>query len=206
MFGQTTTAPTFNLDFYAMAATVIPVFFLALTLQGRLFDETERLMKKHSEAAQAAVDRLDHAVHWESDTRTRQAKEDKRKVRSEVRTMIRPILQPFLFSNLIALVVIVVVSMSLAAEVMAVVALAESHAGPDVQNFVEGALVTLTCGIGLVLYARINIASAGPKVRVALMWRLAKAFLCPSTASGPSAVATSAVPSVDATESSTAGY
>ena len=44
-----TTAPVFNVTFYSVAATVIPVLFLALAVQGRMY---ENLMKAASDAVE----------------------------------------------------------------------------------------------------------------------------------------------------------
>ncbi|MGO9296208.1 MAG: hypothetical protein ACLP52_20425 [Streptosporangiaceae bacterium] len=59
----------FNSDFYLVSASIIPVFFLAVTLQGKIFSSTEQLMRKLLRSAQEGVKRIKQTA--EEPTRSR---------------------------------------------------------------------------------------------------------------------------------------
>lgn len=133
----------FRANFYIVSATVIPVFFLALTLQGKQFDAVETMLQKLNDRGEKHLDR----VFIERDDK---------------RFAIAP--GPFLRFALIQLiwtaiwvVTILVLLFSVLGEVFALLALDRGRAASSTQEIVLIAVLGLTIGVGLLLYIRVQI-------------------------------------------------
>jgi hypothetical protein len=126
-----------TINFYLGAATVIPVFFLTLTLQGKQFDAVENLLRKLSQSTERGLKQMETSEKW-----------------LKIATKITFFQLSWI---LIRGLTILVLSVSLLGEVLALLALSNGSDDSATHNLVLIAVVGLTVGIGILLYIRVEI-------------------------------------------------
>ena len=128
-----------NSDFYVVSATIIPVFLLALTLQGKQFDDTEHLMRKLNHSIKEYLDQIDFSqLNWR---------------------VLWKLLLSLLAITIIRSVAAALLLTSVLGEVFAILALQQGKADPGSQGVVLLAVLSLTIGVGLLLFVRLEIIS-----------------------------------------------
>jgi hypothetical protein len=135
----------FNANFYLVSATVIPVFFLAVTLQGRIFSSAENLMRRLLRSAQERLERFEQTVGAPD----RQPLNVRREIVAQSWRL--------LLFQLIWMISIVVLAVSVIGETLAVLALDQGRASALVHTLVLAAVFGLTIGTGILLYVRLQM-------------------------------------------------
>jgi len=129
-----------NSDFYIVSATVIPVFFLALTLQGKQFDDAEQLMRKLNHSVKKHLDQIEQDIAEGSGSL------------ASLKALL-----PALASTAIWIVATGLLVFSILGEVFAILPLYQGKADPGTRPLVLIAVLGLTIGVGLLLYIRLRI-------------------------------------------------
>lgn len=124
-------------DFYIVSATIIPVFFLALTLQGKQFDDAEHLMRKLNQSIKEHLDQIGFSKpNWRAFS----------KFALSLITL-----------TVIRIVTLALVVFSVLGEVFAILPLYQGKADPGTRGLVLIAVLGLTIGVGLLLFVRLEI-------------------------------------------------
>lgn len=129
-----------NSDFYVVSATVIPVFFLALTLQGKQFEEAEKLMQTLTSSFKKLLDQVEKDIAAKSYSRD-----------------FWKIISSGFAVSVIYLITLALLLISVLGEALAVWALYNEKANSETRVIVLTAILSLTCSIGLLLFFRLQI-------------------------------------------------
>jgi hypothetical protein len=125
------------MNFYLVSATIIPVFFLALTLQGKQFDAVEELLRKLTHWSERGLQEIQPEKGW-----------------------IWIIVKLAFFQvswMVIRGVTTLVLAFSVLGEILAILALSQGSADPVTHNLVLVAVIGLASGVGVLLYVRLEI-------------------------------------------------
>jgi hypothetical protein len=149
--------------FYVVAATVIPVYFLALTLQGTFYDKIQSYFEVQAKKSLAG---------WQ-ETFSRPRVINPQFIKTYLRTRPRA-----LILSLALVIAAFAIILSAIAEAFAIIALYNGYAYQYVDGIVLSALLLLTTGTALLILIRIYmpIITYGLKASI-LVWRKAHVSL-----------------------------
>jgi hypothetical protein len=128
-------------DFYVTSATVIPVFFLALTLQSTQFEATEQLMQKLNNSIKGYLD---------------QNKTAQDIIKQGYSGLILKFVLPGLAFSVIWAFVSALLVLSVLGEVFAILALYQGKANAGTQPVVLISVLSLAILVGLLFYGRLQ--------------------------------------------------
>jgi hypothetical protein len=144
-----------NSNFYIVSASVIPVFFLALTLQGRQFDDAEHSMRKLTQSIKEHLDQCEKAIV------------EKKGIWQPYFKLVKASVAFILISGIASVILVI----SVLGEVFAILVLYQGKGDEGDQTIVLVAVLSLTIGVGLLLYIRLQMLQ-GENTLMFIRWTI----------------------------------